>query len=115
MTGVSARCKYLPTVADIAELAREFENKFVSIPTTHRYFAPEVDPPPLTPAARARMQNLVDSLRREQDEHKGFAYRPLDEIKSSSDLKTPDGPISYELRQKLIDENYEHLAPMETP
>ena len=115
MTGISARCKYLPTVADIAELAREFENKFVSIPTTHRYFAPEVDPPPLSQSARARMQKLVDSLHREQDEHKGFAYRPADEVKSSADLKTPDGPISPELRRKLIDEHYEHLAPMDTP
>lgn len=111
MTGVSARFKFLPTVADIADLAREFENKFAPIPTTHRYFAPEPDPPPLSPAARARMQKLVDELHRDWDEpRKSFAYRPADEIKSSADLKTPDGPISDELRRKLIDEDWPYFA-----
>ena len=109
MTGVSARCKFLPTVADIKELAYEF-----APPVRPKYFTPEPEPPPLSPAARARMQKLTDDLRNswtEPGRATGFTYRPLDEIKSSSDLKTPDGPISEYLRQKLIDENYAYLAP----
>ena len=111
MTGVSARCKFLPTVAEIKELAYEF-----APPVQPKYFKPEPDPPPLSPSARARMQKLTDDFRNswvEPGKATGFTYRPADEIKSSSDLKSPDGPISDELRQKLIDENWPYMQQQE--
>ncbi len=40
---------------------------------------------------------------------KQFTPITLDKLKSSADLKTPDGPISDELRRQLVDSGWEHL------
>lgn len=113
--GLHTVCQYLPTPADVhnfLKTKRAKEDQFKSR-APWKPFAPEPYIPPLSPESRTRMQKLVDDLRRdwvEPGRANGFTYRPADEIKSSSDLKSPDGPISDELRQQLIDSGWTHFA-----
>ena len=118
--GIASRCTFLPTIADMTALLNErraARDQYRPAHTAHRYFRADPDPPPLSPESKARAQKLVDEMhaRWSGSSVSRFDYGKAENLKSSSDLKTPDGPISEYLRQKLIDEHYEHLAPMATP
>lgn len=120
-TGIVSREKFLPTIAAMTELLAEHRasrDQFKPAHTTHKYLTPELDPVAYETDSARRKRLVAEILGYDPNhpvgrEKPAFETVPLDKLKSSADLKTPDRPISDELRQQLIDSGWPYFQSQE--
>jgi hypothetical protein len=110
--GIQTRCKFMPTIADFAELKREFDSRYQPLPeapTWMRFKGEDVD---VAPVERRKAQVLremgYDPQRKGQTAPRGPLVPPttadLEEVRSKA--KMPDAPISDALKAHLRDSGY---------
>jgi hypothetical protein len=106
-TGIVARCKFMPTIAEVHELLREERAKadqFKSHPTSGYSKLPTADDEPdPRPSAAARAKQVRDLLgynpldRHARRDPPAFKTKPLSEFRSSADCSRQDDGPSDEL------------------
>lgn len=122
-TGIPARCKFLPTIADMAEILNERRSaleQFRPAHTVYRKLGPDHGPWDQETDFERKKRVVRECLGYNPGDSIGktkpaFESLPLDKLQSSADCKTPSRPISRELRQMLTDDGWPYFADMAEP
>lgn len=115
LTGIAAKCKYLPTIADLKQFIEDRAKRLNTRATGYRYFKRGEGDPLDIPDADRRKAVVVDTLGYDPSKPRDEKRRPLEpairdaiaeDRYSLSHLKTPSRPASPELKALLIEQGY---------